>query len=198
MLQADLGLPIQDTRCKERGNVVTLIRKATTSALAPKMESSQMYKAGAKYVANQKEVRMRGGIKLTILFPSPQLKATEDKERKTRVGEASNEDLQFHSPNFGLAVHPHQDWDQGHPDATEDEKRKPNTLKNLGHFYPQFYPMSQVDESLLTKNFVNKEKRTKEGVHKMGPYVVSTSEKSSQPKLKVKTPMKQHREGSRP
>ena len=186
MLQVDLGFPIQNTRCKRSGNVVTLMRKATTSALAPEMESSQMNKAGATYVANQKEVRMGGGIKLTILFLSPQLKATEDEERKTRVEEASNEDLQFHSPNFWLAAHPHQDWDQGYPDAARDEKRKSNTLmidrkneklcipinlKTLEHFHTHLYPMSQVERSHLTKNFVHRAEWTKEEVQKIGAYV---------------------------
>ena len=50
--------------------------------------------------------------------PTPLSDATEDEERKARVREASNEDPQFHSPNFMLAVHPDQDWHQGHPDTT--------------------------------------------------------------------------------
>ena len=60
--------------------MATPIRKSTTSALAPKKESSWMCKAGAaKYMKNRKEVKTGGGIKLTILFPSSQLKTRHSK-----------------------------------------------------------------------------------------------------------------------
>ena len=49
-----------------------------------------MNKAGAKNAANRKEVRMRGGIKLTILFPSPQFKARHFKVRLNNLPDLVN------------------------------------------------------------------------------------------------------------
>ena len=77
-----------------------------------------------------------------LFIPPPNV--TEGEERKIRVKEMSNKDLigmkdgrscppinlessghphlQFHSPNFVPAVHPHQDWNHGHPDVTKGQK----------------------------------------------------------------------------
>ena len=47
----------------------------------------------------------------------------------------------------------------------------PINLENSGHFHLQFYPMSQVEESHLTREFVHRAEWTKEEIQKVVAYV---------------------------
>ena len=61
----------------------------------------------------------------------------------------------------------------------------PINLESSGHFYLQFYPMSQVEESRSTKDFVQKANWTKEEARKVVAYVAMEKNQSSQPGLEA-------------
>ena len=74
-------------------------------------------------LGNENLIRMKG----TFSFEDYTL-TIDSKDRKLclpiNLESSGHLHLRFYSPNFMLAVHLHQDWDHGYPDATEDEERK--------------------------------------------------------------------------
>ena len=63
----------------------------------------------------------------------------------------------------------------------------PISLESSGHFYLQFYPMSQVEENRLTNDFVQQANWTKEETRKVVAYVAM----EKKPKMeKIKEPGK--------
>ena len=70
----------------------------------------------------------------------------------------------------------------------------PISLESSGHFYLQFYPMSQVEENRLTNDFVQQANWTKEETRKVVAYVAM----EKKPKMeKIKEPGKLKEPGKR-
>ena len=79
-------------------------------------------------LGNENLIRMRG----VFNFEDDTL-TIESKDRRlcssTHLESSRHLHLQFYSPNFIFTVHRHQDWDQGHPEATKHGERRAEMLE---------------------------------------------------------------------